>query len=112
MDSFPSSGRFVARSLFRMSSHNPLLRLEQRAAEADQIIEYLKQQVQLLKEKASKIINQLIHSDLRLLTYPPSLCYFLESNKIWLKNSLKNSYLLITYPPSINLILFLILLNI
>lgn len=35
-----------------MSSHNPLMRLEQRAAEADQIIEFLKQQVQLLKEKA------------------------------------------------------------
>ncbi|CAL9700050.1 unnamed protein product [Knipowitschia caucasica] len=43
---------FLARSLVRMSGHNPLLRLEQRAAEADQIIEYLKQQVQLLKEKA------------------------------------------------------------
>ncbi|XP_075888249.1 aminoacyl tRNA synthase complex-interacting multifunctional protein 1a isoform X2 [Nelusetta ayraudi] len=42
---------FLARSLFRMSSHNPLMRLEQRAAEADQIIEYLKQQIQLLKEK-------------------------------------------------------------
>ncbi|XP_056136601.1 aminoacyl tRNA synthase complex-interacting multifunctional protein 1a isoform X2 [Lampris incognitus] len=35
-----------------MSGHNPLMRLEQRAAEADQIIEYLKHQVQLLKEKA------------------------------------------------------------
>uniref|UniRef100_A0A3B4A025 tRNA-binding domain-containing protein n=1 Tax=Periophthalmus magnuspinnatus TaxID=409849 RepID=A0A3B4A025_9GOBI len=44
--------RFLARTLVRMSGHNPLLRLEQRAAEADQIIEYLKQQVQLLKEKA------------------------------------------------------------
>ncbi|KAM6972124.1 aminoacyl tRNA synthase complex-interacting multifunctional protein 1a isoform 1-T1 [Aplochiton taeniatus] len=33
------------------SGPNPLVRLEQRAAEADQIIEYLKQQVQLLKEK-------------------------------------------------------------
>ncbi|XP_061685172.1 aminoacyl tRNA synthase complex-interacting multifunctional protein 1-like isoform X2 [Syngnathoides biaculeatus] len=44
---------FLARSLFKMSSSNPLARLEQRAAEADQIIEYLKQQVQLLKEKAS-----------------------------------------------------------
>ncbi|XP_020786232.1 aminoacyl tRNA synthase complex-interacting multifunctional protein 1a [Boleophthalmus pectinirostris] len=43
---------FLARALVRMSGHNPLLRLEQRAAEADQIIEYLKQQVQLLKEKA------------------------------------------------------------
>ncbi|XP_028306645.1 aminoacyl tRNA synthase complex-interacting multifunctional protein 1a isoform X2 [Gouania willdenowi] len=35
-----------------MSGHNPLLRLEQRATEADHIIDYLKQQVQLLKEKA------------------------------------------------------------
>ncbi|XP_028272658.1 aminoacyl tRNA synthase complex-interacting multifunctional protein 1a isoform X1 [Parambassis ranga] len=43
---------FLVRSLVKMSSHNPLLRLEQRAAEADQIIEYLKQQVQLLKDKA------------------------------------------------------------
>ncbi|CAG5928565.1 unnamed protein product [Menidia menidia] len=42
---------FLARSLLKMSSHNPLLRLEQRAAEADQIIEFLKQQIQLLKEK-------------------------------------------------------------
>lgn len=54
---FPSSGRFLVRSWFRMSGHNPLLRLEQQVAEADQIIEYLKQQVQLLKEKASKRIN-------------------------------------------------------
>ncbi|KAM7008944.1 aminoacyl tRNA synthase complex-interacting multifunctional protein 1a [Tautogolabrus adspersus] len=44
---------FLARSLFKMSGHNPLLRLEQRAAEADQLIEYLKQQVLLLKEKAT-----------------------------------------------------------
>ncbi|KAM9314926.1 aminoacyl tRNA synthase complex-interacting multifunctional protein 1a isoform 2-T2 [Pholidichthys leucotaenia] len=36
-----------------MSGYNPLLRLEQRAAEADQIIEFLKQQVHLLKEKAA-----------------------------------------------------------
>ncbi|KAF7710131.1 hypothetical protein HF521_009003 [Silurus meridionalis] len=44
---------FLVRSVFRMSGHTPTLaRLEQRAAEADQIIEYLKQQVQLLKEKA------------------------------------------------------------
>ena len=52
------SSRFLARSLVKMSGHNPLMRLEQRAAEADQIIEYLKQQVQLLKEKASKILHQ------------------------------------------------------
>ncbi|XP_068178432.1 aminoacyl tRNA synthase complex-interacting multifunctional protein 1a isoform X2 [Antennarius striatus] len=42
----------LGRSFFRMSTYNPLMRLEQRAAEADQLIEYLKQQVQLLKEKA------------------------------------------------------------
>ncbi|KAF0037318.1 hypothetical protein F2P81_010192 [Scophthalmus maximus] len=41
-----------------MSSHNPLLKLEQRAAEADQIIEYLKQQVQLLKEKTSEAAHR------------------------------------------------------
>ncbi|XP_028661030.1 aminoacyl tRNA synthase complex-interacting multifunctional protein 1a isoform X1 [Erpetoichthys calabaricus] len=36
-----------------MSGNNPVLnRLEQRATEADQVIEYLKQQVNLLKEKA------------------------------------------------------------
>lgn len=48
------SVRLLVRSLLKMSGQNPLMRLEQRAAEADQIIEYLKQQVQLLKEKASK----------------------------------------------------------
>ncbi|XP_048467173.1 aminoacyl tRNA synthase complex-interacting multifunctional protein 1a [Rhincodon typus] len=45
--------RFLVRQLIRMSSDRALLnRLEQRAAEADQVIEYLKQQVALLKEKA------------------------------------------------------------
>ncbi|XP_066576775.1 aminoacyl tRNA synthase complex-interacting multifunctional protein 1a isoform X1 [Amia ocellicauda] len=44
---------FLSRLALRMSGKNPPLnRLEQRATEADQIIEYLKQQVQLLKEKA------------------------------------------------------------
>ncbi|XP_036789704.1 aminoacyl tRNA synthase complex-interacting multifunctional protein 1 isoform X1 [Oncorhynchus mykiss] len=45
----------VTRSLplVKMSGHTPsVMRLEQRAAEADHIIDYLKQQVQLLKEKA------------------------------------------------------------
>ncbi len=42
-----------------MSGHTPsLMRLEQKAAEADQIIEYLKHQVQLLKEKASKWMHE------------------------------------------------------
>ncbi|XP_067901741.1 aminoacyl tRNA synthase complex-interacting multifunctional protein 1a isoform X2 [Heterodontus francisci] len=44
---------FLGRQLARMSSDRALLnRLEQRAIEADQVIEYLKQQVALLKEKA------------------------------------------------------------
>ncbi|XP_061100812.1 aminoacyl tRNA synthase complex-interacting multifunctional protein 1a [Conger conger] len=57
---------FLARSLFKMSGHNPsLIRLEQRAAEADQIIEYLKQQVQLLKEKA--IVQATVREEKKLL---------------------------------------------
>ncbi|TMS23751.1 Aminoacyl tRNA synthase complex-interacting multifunctional protein 1 [Larimichthys crocea] len=48
-----------------MSNHNPLLRLEQRAAEADQIIEYLKQQVQLLKEKA--IVQASVREEKKLM---------------------------------------------
>lgn len=49
------SYRYIARSLGRMAGHSStLLRLEQRATEADKLIEYLKQQVHLLKEKASK----------------------------------------------------------
>ncbi|XP_013863201.1 aminoacyl tRNA synthase complex-interacting multifunctional protein 1a [Austrofundulus limnaeus] len=55
----------LARSLIKMSSHNPLLRLEQRAAEADQLIEYLKQQVQLLKEKA--IVQASVREEKKLL---------------------------------------------
>lgn len=44
---------FVVRSLGKMAGSNPVLnRLEQRASEADHVIEYLKQQVALLKEKA------------------------------------------------------------
>uniref|UniRef100_A0A3Q2ZVD5 Aminoacyl tRNA synthetase complex interacting multifunctional protein 1a n=1 Tax=Kryptolebias marmoratus TaxID=37003 RepID=A0A3Q2ZVD5_KRYMA len=56
---------FLARSLIKMSSHNPLLRLEQRAAEADQLIEYLKQQVQLLKDKA--IVQASVREEKKLL---------------------------------------------
>ncbi|XP_030593584.1 aminoacyl tRNA synthase complex-interacting multifunctional protein 1a isoform X2 [Archocentrus centrarchus] len=56
---------FLVRSLTKMSSHNPLLRLEQRAAEADQLIEYLKQQVQLLKEKA--IVQASVREEKKLM---------------------------------------------
>ncbi|KAL7982050.1 hypothetical protein Chor_001107 [Crotalus horridus] len=45
--------RILIRSLMKMAANNAVLnRLEQKGAEADQIIEYLKQQVALLKEKA------------------------------------------------------------
>ncbi|NXA52994.1 AIMP1 protein, partial [Nothocercus julius] len=45
--------RFLARFLVKMATNNAVLnRLEQKGAEADQVIEYLKQQVALLKEKA------------------------------------------------------------
>lgn len=44
---------YIVRSFGKMAGHSPaLLRLEQRAAEADKLIEYLKQQVHLLKGKA------------------------------------------------------------
>ncbi|XP_047433298.1 aminoacyl tRNA synthase complex-interacting multifunctional protein 1a isoform X2 [Mugil cephalus] len=56
---------FLVRSLVKMSSHNPLLRLEQRAAEADQIIEYLKQQIHLLKEKA--IVQASVREEKKLM---------------------------------------------
>ncbi|KFV68676.1 Aminoacyl tRNA synthase complex-interacting multifunctional protein 1, partial [Dryobates pubescens] len=43
----------LARYLIKMAANNAVLnRLEQKGAEADQVIEYLKQQVALLKEKA------------------------------------------------------------
>ncbi|NXU54358.1 AIMP1 protein, partial [Turnix velox] len=45
--------RILARFLVKMAANNAVLnRLEQKGAEADQVIEYLKQQVALLKEKA------------------------------------------------------------
>ncbi|XP_031463294.1 aminoacyl tRNA synthase complex-interacting multifunctional protein 1 isoform X3 [Phasianus colchicus] len=44
---------FLARFLMKMAANNAVLnRLEQKGAEADQVIEYLKQQIALLKEKA------------------------------------------------------------
>ncbi|KAL4640469.1 aminoacyl tRNA synthase complex-interacting multifunctional protein 1 [Arapaima gigas] len=44
---------FLSRSLIRMSGHaQTFAQMEQRATEADHLIAYLKQQVQLLKEKA------------------------------------------------------------
>ncbi|XP_067106461.1 aminoacyl tRNA synthase complex-interacting multifunctional protein 1a [Osmerus mordax] len=57
---------FLARSLGKMSGQTAsLVRLEQRAAEADQIIEFLKQQVLLLKEKA--IVQASVREEKKLM---------------------------------------------
>uniref|UniRef100_A0AAY5EZ24 Aminoacyl tRNA synthetase complex interacting multifunctional protein 1a n=1 Tax=Electrophorus electricus TaxID=8005 RepID=A0AAY5EZ24_ELEEL len=49
-----------------MSGHTPsIVRLEQRAAEADHIIEYLKEQVQLLKQKA--IVQATVREEKKLM---------------------------------------------
>lgn len=46
----------------KMAANNAVLnRLEQKGAEADQVIEYLKQQIALLKEKASKEFSLVIN---------------------------------------------------
>ncbi|KAL1023801.1 hypothetical protein UPYG_G00046350 [Umbra pygmaea] len=53
-------------SLVRMSALTPsMMRLEQRAAEADQIIDYLKKQVQQLKEKA--IVQATVREEKKLM---------------------------------------------
>ncbi|KAM3624194.1 uncharacterized protein V6R79_020530 [Siganus canaliculatus] len=70
---------FLARSLLKMSNHNPLLRLEQRAAEADQLIEYLKQQVQLLKEKA--IVQASVREEKKLMVENAKLKKDIEALK-------------------------------
>ncbi|KAM3624195.1 uncharacterized protein V6R79_020530 [Siganus canaliculatus] len=75
----PYGLRFLARSLLKMSNHNPLLRLEQRAAEADQLIEYLKQQVQLLKEKA--IVQASVREEKKLMVENAKLKKDIEALK-------------------------------
>ncbi|XP_077575358.1 aminoacyl tRNA synthase complex-interacting multifunctional protein 1a isoform X2 [Stigmatopora nigra] len=70
---------FIARSFFKMSNPNPLVRLEQRAAEADKIIEYLKQQVQLLKEKAN--VQASIREEKKLLVENAKLKQDIEDLK-------------------------------
>ncbi|KAM8771770.1 aminoacyl tRNA synthase complex-interacting multifunctional protein 1a [Acanthopagrus schlegelii] len=79
---------FLARSLFKMSGPNPLMRLEQRAAEADQIIEYLKQQVQLLKEKA--IVQASVREEKKLMVENAKLKNDIEALKKQLLEKEKN----------------------
>ncbi|XP_037545955.1 aminoacyl tRNA synthase complex-interacting multifunctional protein 1a [Nematolebias whitei] len=70
---------FSWRSLSTMSSPTPLLRLQQRAAEAEQLIEFLKQQVQLLKDKA--IVQASVREEKKLLVENAKLKHDIEDLK-------------------------------
>uniref|UniRef100_A0A1A7Y291 Aminoacyl tRNA synthetase complex-interacting multifunctional protein 1 n=1 Tax=Iconisemion striatum TaxID=60296 RepID=A0A1A7Y291_9TELE len=89
---------FLARSLIKMSSHNPLLRLEQRAAEADQLIEYLKQQVQLLKEKT--ILQASVKEEKKLMVENAKLKNDIEQLKKQLLDKEKRRGVLDVATPS------------
>ncbi|KAG7278553.1 hypothetical protein CRUP_033421 [Coryphaenoides rupestris] len=58
---------FIARSLVKMSTHNPLARLEQRALEADRLIEYLTQQASVREEKKLSAENARLKKDIEEL---------------------------------------------
>ncbi|XP_034147075.1 aminoacyl tRNA synthase complex-interacting multifunctional protein 1a [Esox lucius] len=67
-------------SLVKMSGLSPaMVRLEQRAAEADQIIDYLKQQVQLLKEKA--VVQATVREEKKLMVENANLKRDIEQLK-------------------------------
>ncbi|NXS20019.1 AIMP1 protein, partial [Mystacornis crossleyi] len=84
--------RFLSRFLVKMAANNAVLnRLEQKGAEADQVIEYLKQQVALLKEKASILSKILI-----------SLCFFIYVGQ------LKNSVFKVLVLPLTSVVLILV----
>ncbi|XP_076584636.1 aminoacyl tRNA synthase complex-interacting multifunctional protein 1a isoform X2 [Chaetodon auriga] len=81
-----------------MSGHNPLLRLEQRAAEADQIIEYLKQQVQLLKEKA--MVQASVREEKKLMVENAKLKNDIEElKKQLLEKERKRGVCAVAMPP-------------
>uniref|UniRef100_A0A3Q1F4V2 Aminoacyl tRNA synthetase complex interacting multifunctional protein 1a n=1 Tax=Acanthochromis polyacanthus TaxID=80966 RepID=A0A3Q1F4V2_9TELE len=84
--------------LIFMSSHNPLLRLEQRAAEADQIIEYLKQQVQLLKDKA--IVQASVREEKKLMVENAKLKNDIEQLKKQLLEKEKKRGGMLSFVPS------------
>ncbi|OCT99913.1 hypothetical protein XELAEV_18005697mg [Xenopus laevis] len=91
---------FLARSLTKMATSNPVLnRLDQRAAEADQIIEYLKQQVSLLKEKA--ILQASLREEKKLRVENAKLKKEIETLKEQLvKTEVKNGVKQISIPAS------------
>lgn len=89
---------YLARSLVKMSGHNPLMRLEQRAAEADQIIEYLKQQVQLLKEKA--IVQATVREEKKLMVENVKLKKDIEELKYQLLEKEKSRGVMVAMPSA------------
>nr|AAI60503.1 Unknown (protein for MGC:135781) [Xenopus tropicalis] len=91
---------FLARSVTKMATSNPVInRLDQRAAEADQIIEYLKQQVALLKEKA--ILQASLREEKKLRVENAKLKKEIETLKEQLvKTEVKNGVKQIGIPAS------------
>ncbi|KAG8454121.1 hypothetical protein GDO86_000675 [Hymenochirus boettgeri] len=91
---------FLARSARKMASSNPAFsKLDQRASEADQIIEYLKQQVALLKEKA--ILQASVREEKKLRVENAKLKKEIEALKEQLvKTEIKNGVKQIGIPAS------------
>ncbi|KAJ7327069.1 hypothetical protein JRQ81_016828 [Phrynocephalus forsythii] len=90
----------LARSLLKMAANNAVLnRLEQKGAEADQVIEYLKQQVALLKEKA--ILQASLREEKKLRVENAKLKKEIEVLKQELiQAEIRNGVKQISVPPS------------
>ncbi|XP_007434953.1 aminoacyl tRNA synthase complex-interacting multifunctional protein 1 isoform X1 [Python bivittatus] len=90
----------LVRSLMKMAANNAVLnRLEQKGAEADQIIEYLKQQVALLKEKA--ILQASLREEKKLRVENAKLKKEIEVLKQELiQAEIRNGVKQISMPPS------------
>ncbi|NXV74500.1 AIMP1 protein, partial [Atlantisia rogersi] len=95
-----SLSRFLSRFLVKMAANNAVLnRLEQKGAEADQVIEYLKQQVALLKEKA--ILQASLREEKKLRVENAKLKKEIEGLKQELiQAEIRNGVKQITVPPS------------
>ncbi|NWU94358.1 AIMP1 protein, partial [Upupa epops] len=92
--------RFLARFLVKMAASNAVLnRLEQKGAEADQVIEYLKQQIALLKEKA--ILQASLREEKKLRVENAKLKKEIEGLKQELiQAEIRNGVKQIAVPPS------------
>ncbi|KAM6269530.1 aminoacyl tRNA synthase complex-interacting multifunctional protein 1 isoform 2-T6 [Porphyrio hochstetteri] len=92
--------KFLSRFLVKMAANNAVLnRLEQKGAEADQVIEYLKQQVALLKEKA--ILQASLREEKKLRVENAKLKKEIEGLKQELiQAEIRNGVKQIAVPPS------------